>query len=84
MTDCSYTGGECYYGSSDDDTCSHTGSSCYYGSEPITPPPPTCEWFALCTNEAVGVIVHPILGRVPCCQRCADKLEMANRLLPFI
>lgn len=32
-----------------------------------------CEWYALCDREAVGYVWHPILGDVPCCQRCADK-----------
>lgn len=41
---------------------------------------PTCEWFALCANDSAGTIKHPILGDVPCCQRCADKLEMTDRL----
>ncbi|QIN94208.1 hypothetical protein PP459_gp025 [Streptomyces phage Wakanda] len=35
-----------------------------------------CEWFAKCTNEADGVVKHPILGDVPTCQRCADKLGL--------
>ncbi len=35
----------------------------------------TCEWFALCTNEATGMYEHPILGAVPICQRCADKVD---------
>ncbi len=41
-----------------------------------------CEWWALCTNEAVTTEPHPILGDVPICQRCADKLrriEQARR-----
>lgn len=33
-----------------------------------------CEMFALCTNEAEGDTAHPILGRVPSCARCAEKL----------
>ena len=37
--------------------------------------PTTCEWFATCTNPAVIHIHHPILGAVPACQRCADKLD---------
>ena len=44
---------------------------------------PVCEWFAKCDHPAVGVIAHPVLGDVPCCQRCADKLEMTNRLRAF-
>jgi len=44
---------------------------------------PVCEWFAKCDHPAVGVIAHPVLGDVPCCQRCADKLEIANRLRPL-
>jgi hypothetical protein len=42
-----------------------------------------CRWFALCDHPAVGVIKHPILGLVPCCQRCAEKLDMTDRLLPL-
>jgi hypothetical protein len=35
-----------------------------------------CEWFALCTNQAAGVVEHPVLGQVPTCQRCAAKLSL--------
>ena len=35
-----------------------------------------CEWFALCDHVAAGVVHHPILGNVPTCQRCADKLGL--------
>lgn len=34
----------------------------------------SCQYFALCDNEAIGVVVNPILGNVPCCQRCADRV----------
>lgn len=36
----------------------------------------TCEWYALCENEADGVVDHPILGKVPTCRRCAEKHEL--------
>lgn len=35
-----------------------------------------CQWFALCDKPADGVVKHPILGDVPTCQRCADKLGL--------
>jgi hypothetical protein len=35
-----------------------------------------CEWYALCTNLAVGTTPHPILGDVPICERCAAKHEL--------
>lgn len=35
-----------------------------------------CEWFALCDKPAAGVVVHPVLGDVPCCTRCAEKLDL--------
>lgn len=35
----------------------------------------TCEWFAKCSNETSYALDHPILGYVPTCQRCIDKLE---------
>lgn len=31
-----------------------------------------CEWFAMCTNEATHEEPHPILGNVPCCDRCSQ------------
>lgn len=33
-----------------------------------------CEYFARCDNDAVGTVPNPVLGPVPCCQRCADLL----------
>lgn len=38
-----------------------------------------CEWFALCENTADGVVSHPVLGDVPTCQRCADRLGLDLR-----
>lgn len=37
-----------------------------------------CEWFAACVRKAAGFVQHPILGKVPCCEECADK---AGRIL---
>lgn len=34
----------------------------------------SCQYFALCENSAIGVVPNPILGPVPCCQRCADRV----------
>lgn len=36
----------------------------------------TCEWFALCANEATHEMSHPILIRVPICDRCRSKEEL--------
>ena len=33
-----------------------------------------CQSFLLCQNEATKSYPHPILGMVPSCQACADKL----------
>jgi hypothetical protein len=33
-----------------------------------------CEWFALCDHPATSLRAHPILGDVPICDRCTDKL----------
>lgn len=35
--------------------------------------PAACEWFALCDRAAVILVGHPVLGWVPCCQRCAER-----------
>lgn len=34
-----------------------------------------CAWFALCTNPAIKTRTHPILGNVPICERCDQKVE---------
>ena len=34
----------------------------------------TCQWFLLCENEATTTEPHPVLGAVPICGRCADKV----------
>lgn len=36
----------------------------------------TCRWFALCDREADGVVEHPVLGDVPTCKRCANRLGL--------
>lgn len=36
----------------------------------------TCEWFALCDHPADGAVWHPVLGYVPTCLRCADRLDL--------
>lgn len=37
--------------------------------------PAVCHWFAKCPNPANGLRDHPVLGDVPICQRCDDKIE---------
>lgn len=39
---------------------------------------PVCQWFALCTNVATHVESHPVLGDVPTCDRCADRLQVGT------
>lgn len=34
-----------------------------------------CQWFALCDNHAATTEPHPVLGDVPICNRCAEKVE---------
>jgi hypothetical protein len=34
-----------------------------------------CEWFALCDHQATGTLDHPVLGAVPICDRCRDRVE---------
>lgn len=34
-----------------------------------------CEWFALCDHDAAMLRHHQVLGYVPICERCDDKVE---------
>lgn len=49
-----------------------------HSQEPALPGPAdeVCAWFAACTNPADGTVEHPVLGQVPTCRRCADKLSL--------
>lgn len=40
-----------------------------------------CRYYALCDRPAVGYVDNPIIGRVPTCQRCADKHDI--KLVPL-
>jgi len=52
-----------------------------------------CQAFILCCNEATTTIPNPIVGDVPCCRRCKERLEKlsaprvptesANKVLDF-
>lgn len=35
-----------------------------------------CEWFAMCDHETTEGASHPILGVVPICARCAERMEI--------
>ena len=39
-----------------------------------------CAWWAGCNNEATTTESHPVLGDVPICDRCADKLRKIDGL----
>jgi len=45
--------------------------------------PPTCEWFVLCDEPAFALIEHPVLGDVPICRRCAQKLQILIECKPL-
>ena len=34
-----------------------------------------CEWFAYCDNITARTISHPVLGQVPICIRCFNKMK---------
>lgn len=35
--------------------------------------PQKCRWFAACLRPATTTVAHPLLGDVPCCDRCAKR-----------
>jgi hypothetical protein len=35
-----------------------------------------CEYFVMCTKPAVVLVKHPIIGLVPCCEKCAKFSEL--------
>ncbi len=38
-----------------------------------------CEWFAYCENKATHTVNHPILGQVPTCSSCIEKLDLHDK-----
>lgn len=38
---------------------------------------PECRWFAGCENPAGGTVTHPVLGEVPTCPACVERLGLA-------
>lgn len=66
---------------------SGTAEGCPLHSQPGVGVPPVtetasapvpCEWFCNCDREATGMVLHPILGYVATCTRCADMLNLAR------
>jgi hypothetical protein len=43
---------------------------------------PKCEWFLMCKNDAAGTADHPVLGRVPICERCAGMCDQTVSSFP--
>lgn len=35
----------------------------------------TCQWFMMCNRKATTTMSHPILGDVPICKKCKEKME---------
>jgi len=40
-----------------------------------------CQYFARCVRQAVGLVRNPMVGDVPTCAECAERMEQT--LLPF-
>jgi len=38
-----------------------------------------CQWFLNCKNDATTTKLHPILGDVPICKRCSDKIKKIEK-----
>lgn len=43
-----------------------------------------CEWFARCENEATHLVRHVVLGAVPTCERCIQKLDLHDLVVATI
>lgn len=42
-----------------------------------------CRWYAFCENVTTTGLAHPALGLVPCCERCASRVDLAAELVPL-
>lgn len=41
--------------------------------------PLECKWFAMCNNRATSFRAHPVLDRVPICDRCNAKVAALEK-----
>jgi hypothetical protein len=44
----------------------------------------TCEWFAMCDNDAIEMVLHPILGQMPVCNPCIKKMELEHLVVQAV
>ncbi len=40
-----------------------------------------CGWFAQCENEATALVKHIILGLVPTCERCIERMGLQDEVV---
>lgn len=43
-----------------------------------------CEWFARCENEVTHLVRHGVLGDVPTCERCVEKLGLHDLVVATV
>lgn len=43
-----------------------------------------CDWYALCTRPATGVIAHPMVGQVFVCESCINRHQMAHKVSDWL
>lgn len=40
-----------------------------------------CQWFRGCYNEATALVKHIILGVVPTCERCVERMGLQDEVV---